>query len=425
MASAMRESPDCCADEDAQGKGGRRVQGGNLLGSGESVDPEHARPSRWKVALATLATILVCVDDEWLWIPGVAYGLALYLWKQTKRAARSIATVPPACVATGAGAALVARAGLSVAPLSAVATPAAGAEAAAALVAARDAMLHSPGGLVAPLSWGLRLGIFTAVQRRWMLRTEPEEAGFLNRASLACAAGAWAELWARFLTAPFTRIAEEVRAIEGSAASAARRLYTSRGLLPFWEGMPPVTVEVPHMALLLGCYATARDTAWRTFSLEWDPNEQWWHRALPRAPIDALCGGLAAAVAHGATHNLRQTVDDRRASGFHKAVGGTTYVSRPSASVPLRAGLAVRTLHGAIFFPAYGAILSAVDPARKENGFRGWGEIPPAVNRYGAPLHGVNEEDDSFWGFFGVLQSRAPVDHSRRSIHNKRADSKW
>eukprot|EP00662_Eupelagonemidae_sp_cell21_P029930 gene29930-30046_t len=60
------------------------------------------------------------------------------------------------------------------------------------------------------------------------------------------------------------------------------------------------------MGTLLGTYATLRDRAWKALGLEWDPEQEWWRRALPRVPVDAACGGAAAAAACYVSHAYRQ-----------------------------------------------------------------------------------------------------------------------
>eukprot|EP00756_Hemistasia_phaeocysticola_P043793 Hpha_TRINITY_DN17364_c0_g1::TRINITY_DN17364_c0_g1_i1::g.138056::m.138056 len=375
---------------------------------------EITRPSVWKTIVAALALFLCLVDDEWIWIPALIYGICFYVYKQILRACRAVASIPPTCVLSGIVAGAASNLFVSWVPLPASAVR---------LRAARLAYLSSPSALISPLAWGLRLGIFTAVLRRFMLATEPDEATTQWRAACGAFAGGWAEFWSRVVTAPLSRItdAKQTWGKGMSARDVARDMFKRRGFLPFWEGMPPLYVEIPHAAAQLGLFSLMRDQATTRLGLTWDAESTWKDRATIRAPVDALCGATAALVSHSMVHGFRSRAEEMREFSFHSTVGNSTYVRRPCAPLPMTSMLGVRVPQAAVMYAIYGSVMSAIDPSRPENGFRGWGEAPPAVSQYGARMHRGRAEDDTFWGFFGALYPHGP-DYERRAVHRRRSD---
>eukprot|EP01062_Namystynia_karyoxenos_P039178 TRINITY_DN28498_c0_g1_i1.p1 TRINITY_DN28498_c0_g1~~TRINITY_DN28498_c0_g1_i1.p1 ORF type:complete len:451 (+),score=82.66 TRINITY_DN28498_c0_g1_i1:59-1354(+) len=268
--------------------------------------------------------VILALDEELV----VALGGTVWLYKTAQRAARSVLTVSPVSVLCGAAAAVCASSTVSLfsgaaaqrlaaraatLPLPLLSRPlwvgrpgaAAAREALAWWPAAGVASQHAQaaqqswvlrGGAAtvlasgahrfSPALWGVRLGVHLAVMARFMRHQRPrEELPLRLRLSLACAAAAWSEWWARVLCAPAARIAHEASANPGLGPwGAARRVWACGGLQALWRGAPPLRVELPHMALQLGGFTALRDAAIYRLGLEWDPEAPWWRRVAPRLP---------------------------------------------------------------------------------------------------------------------------------------------
>eukprot|EP01062_Namystynia_karyoxenos_P039179 TRINITY_DN28498_c0_g1_i2.p2 TRINITY_DN28498_c0_g1~~TRINITY_DN28498_c0_g1_i2.p2 ORF type:complete len:491 (+),score=153.60 TRINITY_DN28498_c0_g1_i2:59-1474(+) len=393
--------------------------------------------------------VILALDEELV----VALGGTVWLYKTAQRAARSVLTVSPVSVLCGAAAAVCASSTVSLfsgaaaqrlaaraatLPLPLLSRPlwvgrpgaAAAREALAWWPAAGVASQHAQaaqqswvlrGGAAtvlasgahrfSPALWGVRLGVHLAVMARFMRHQRPrEELPLRLRLSLACAAAAWSEWWARVLCAPAARIAHEASANPGLGPwGAARRVWACGGLQALWRGAPPLRVELPHMALQLGGFTALRDAAIYRLGLEWDPEAPWWRRVAPRLPVDAACGAASAAAAHAATHRWRAAVELSRREAIDVIhLGGEALVlPRPGAFLPLAAVLAVRVPHAAVLFACYGALHGALRPEVREAGFSGWGDTQPTLSRYGEVVGGNDSMANDFWSLFGVMLPQA------------------
>lgn len=266
-----------------------------------------------------------------------------------------------------------------------------------------------------PMIWGLRLGMYKSIVRRYMQQHGQElPPGPFTRFTYYVGAGAFAEACTQFVTAPFSRVAhlrEEtgsttknvLRALWNRSGSDAFRTSKMRGGgLTLWHGCAPVMIEAPHAGLLLGTYTSLRESVVSTAGLEWDPEASAPRRVLPRLPIDAACGGLAGTVAVMAVHPLRRAYE--RASSVVRQEGAV------ETKLPIRDVLRVRAPQAALVFAGAGALGGCLEPGRRECGYgAGWGEFDR--------LDVADEETGNLQSSRKSLGfAKGPMDHSTQSL---------
>ena len=368
----------------------------------------------WQALVAALVTIVIIIDDEWIWIPGAMYGCLFWVYKRVERVALQIADISPRHV--GAGAVASALSTVAAPALAVAASPVVG----HGLTSVARSMMLSPGGVLAPATWGLRMGIFTKAMRVYIDETHESDTSLWQRTWMTMKAAGIAEAGARLTTAPFVKLVDQSRKSPGTPAwTVARELMVSKGTFALWEGMAPLRIEVPHMILMLTTWATLR-TAATNYLPKWDtPGQSTTTRMLERLPIDAVSGAVASAVAYTATQKWRLAADaaSREAATFTRGSAQVvcSHVVNHSA-ISLTETLALRTPQAAVTFALYGAAMNYVDSDLAEVGLAGWGDAGDLglETQYGGTSRRHAKYQDSFWEFFGARLSKAP-DYSKRN----------
>eukprot|EP00754_Rhynchopus_humris_P049745 Rhum_TRINITY_DN8560_c0_g1::Rhum_TRINITY_DN8560_c0_g1_i1::g.28701::m.28701 len=379
------------------------------------VSPEsEVEVTLWQAFVGALVTLIIIIDDEWIWIPGAIYGCLFWVYKRAEKLALHVADISPRHI----GAAAVASA------LSTVAAPALAVAVSPmvghGLTSVARSMMTSPGGLLAPATWGLRMGIFTKALRVYIEETHEADTSLWQRTWMTMKAAGMAESTARLTTAPFVKMVDQCRKSPGTPAwTVARELMRSKGVFALWEGMAPLRIEVPHMMLMLSTWATLR-TAATSYLPKWDtPGQSTTTRMLERLPIDAASGAVASVVSYTATQKWRLSVD-AAAREVTSLTRGSSQVACAQvvnhSAIPLVETLALRTPQAAVTFALYGAAMNYVDSDLAEVGLTGWGDAGDLglETQYGGTSRKHSKYQDSFWEFFGARMSRAP-DYSKRS----------
>ncbi|KAJ9454555.1 hypothetical protein DIPPA_08546 [Diplonema papillatum] len=365
----------------------------------------------WKVIFGSVIATIIAIDDEWIWIPGTIYAVFYYAYKQARNAAAEVASIPPVSIASGIAAGGVA---MGVTPLVVPLLPLG-----ISSELARK-MYFAPVSLMSPLTWGLRLGVFTHLVGRAIKDTHVKEDGAYWRLSHLFFYGGCAEVFARVSSAPFCKVADLVaKHPEQTAAKAVKDYVKIKGVLSLWEGMAPLRVEVPHMALLLGSWGFAREKVTSSFCEPWQEDADLatrTQRALHRFPIDFALGGLCTAFANTVTHSWRNYYEEHRIAqkGFTETYGvaACPLVTR-HLNINLKTAITLRAPHTALFFGLYGACMNVFAPSYKEVGVSGWGEHDvQRFSDYGGAVFDEKLHDDSFWAFFGARLAQKRYNHS-------------
>eukprot|EP01059_Diplonema_ambulator_P019332 TRINITY_DN3245_c0_g1_i1.p1 TRINITY_DN3245_c0_g1~~TRINITY_DN3245_c0_g1_i1.p1 ORF type:complete len:498 (+),score=111.60 TRINITY_DN3245_c0_g1_i1:227-1720(+) len=350
---------------------------------------------------AGVIAFIIAIDDEWIWIPGGIYGILYYCYKRVKSFAIEVCNCPPEALIAGTAGGAVAT---MTSPTVAHVMKSVLGDRAKGLRTTANAMFLSPGGVVSPITWGLRMSFFTYFLRSYIEDTHSIEDSYFHRWYSCAVGGAFAEVGARTVAAPAAKLVDQSRKNPGkSVGDVAKMILKGKGLMGFWQGMAPLRVEVPHMSLLLSSYAMLRGQA-ACFMPKHERETV--SDMLVHVPTDMVCGGLAATIAHSATHAWRCAHEASRGNDSHfsanHSLSSCPLIARHS-SVPLLQALALRVPHAAVIFGTYGFILSATTDKFPHNGTTGWGEHDvQRSTQYGGGLRNTKEEENSFWAFFGI-----------------------
>eukprot|EP01062_Namystynia_karyoxenos_P033343 TRINITY_DN24542_c0_g1_i1.p1 TRINITY_DN24542_c0_g1~~TRINITY_DN24542_c0_g1_i1.p1 ORF type:complete len:550 (+),score=103.93 TRINITY_DN24542_c0_g1_i1:72-1652(+) len=367
----------------------------------EAASGEDKKPTALQGIIAAVVAAIIAIDDSWIWAPALVGAVIMKVWDLMMRAKDSCMSLPAVQVAGASTSAFVGRYALLGASRF---VPLMCSEAARAIT-------RSAGGVVAPLTWGLRLGVHTAVIRRWMiLHGDEDPPGILSRWWMYATAGAWSELCARVAVAPLAKVIHDHQSGGLSYSQALRHTMGRRGIIGMYDGMAPLRVEVPHMAILLSTFVTLREVAVKRLGLTWDENAPWADRALPRIPIDACCGGIAAALANTATLQFRNNVEQSRVDemAFSQSARAQAKLGivRRHASLTLSQVLGVRVPYTAMIFAGAGAFQALFEPGRNECGYGcGWGEYSMQYDMLGRRKEGP--QGYSIGAIFGIRYTNA------------------
>eukprot|EP01061_Rhynchopus_euleeides_P043052 TRINITY_DN7513_c0_g3_i1.p1 TRINITY_DN7513_c0_g3~~TRINITY_DN7513_c0_g3_i1.p1 ORF type:complete len:471 (+),score=121.48 TRINITY_DN7513_c0_g3_i1:106-1518(+) len=358
-----------------------------------------------QAVIATLLAIIVIIDDEWIWIPGGMYAVAYWFYKRVERFTLETMKVSPIHMGCGL---ISSSAGMFLTPALATATaPLIG----HSMTALARSMMFSPGGMVSPVMWSMRFGIFTKLLQDQIVYTHRDEATMKYRASSIATAAAVSEFSARMLTAPVAKIIDQCRKDPmHSAARVVRDMVKRNGYLSFWEGMAPLRIEVPHMTVMIGTWSALRTTM-IDYIPRWEEQSPA-SRAMTRLPLDMLAGAAGCSLSYFLTHKWRLNYEEGRASeAFFTKTGKKQRCPLVTnhSNVPLKECLALRAPQAAFIFGTYGALMSFAEPDLPELGLRGWGENEVETETaYGGRQKHDARPRDSFWEFIGARMSRVP-----------------
>ena len=381
----------------AKGRTGRYSSGDGGLEAGIPL---------WYSILIGVVSIIIAIDDEWIWIPGTIYGIMFWAYKRVKAAAYELVSIQPSILLSGASAAGVAT--VASPSIAVTMKPFLGAYGKGFRTLAFN-MFLTPSGIVSPLTWALRFGWFTKLVNGKIDDTTASENTFKNRFICMATIGAFSETFARTTTAPFAKFIDLQRKSPGMSPSKVFRLMLKKdGLFGPWLGMAPLRVEVPHMAILLSTWGMSREAVSPYLPVVKEDDVS--KRILTRLPADLATGAFAATVAYSITHSFRMSAEQNRKLTYehflkHNKESVCPFVFR-HGSVSLQQCLALRVPHTALLFGLYGGFLSFFAPQYKESGVAGWGEREVSrFTQYGGQLEDTTMKELSFWQFFGGRMS--------------------
>eukprot|EP01063_Lacrimia_lanifica_P012972 TRINITY_DN19656_c3_g1_i1.p1 TRINITY_DN19656_c3_g1~~TRINITY_DN19656_c3_g1_i1.p1 ORF type:complete len:513 (+),score=185.05 TRINITY_DN19656_c3_g1_i1:49-1539(+) len=379
---------------------GRRNKYVSVDASGKEINPEIGL---WPALAGALATLVIIIDDEWIWIPGLIYGVSFWAYKQVRNFVYDVCTIDPRIVGCAA-----ASSGLSTlaSPVVTAGTEKVLGTAAKGMTTLSRSMFLSPGGVISPLTWGLRMAGFTRMTEAYIKDTDQYEATLWNKACSLFVAGSLAELGSRMVTAPLVKVVDQVRKQPGkSPMSVAAQMVREKGTMALWEGMAPLRVEMPHVGVMLTTWALTREKLAGMYKTQWEEADPF-SRAVSRLPADIAAGAIATTAAYTATHGIRLAYEEQREQDVLFGKAGKKQACPlvvNHAKVPLKECLALRVPHTTFIFAAYGFAMSFAAPDHKELGVVGWGDrCEVRETEYGGMIRNDRRHDDSFWSFFGV-----------------------
>ena len=370
----------------------------------EELAAEETRQQLKTLLIGSIVAAIVVIDDEWIWIPGVLYGVAYYYYKRFLHLIEEMQKVSPVHMLCGSAAGISGTFGMSL--LMTAVSPVVG----SSLAELSRSAAFSPGGVTSNFMWGLRLGVFTKLFRDGVEHTPSDEITATTKASHAAYAAGVAEAAARVVFAPVTKVIDQHRKTPEASLGKVIGEMRKKGLISFWEGMAPIRIEVPHMALMIGTWATLRGQI-NQYLPKWDESTVT-TRIASRLPVDMFCGAVGAGVAYTATHQWRINYEEKRASEVIFSQSSKKAVCPlvvNHSKIPLKECLTFRTPQAALVFGTYGLAMSLAEPTLEDAGLVGWGDFDQDLEtEYGGRPKHLAQDRHSFWEFFGVKGSKVP-----------------